>query len=100
MSSEFLISALAIIGMVTTLTVQAIKKLLDEKEIEYSSNLLAAVVAVVLTIAVCLGYVLYYGIPFDIKTIIIMIAITFLSFLSSTVGYDKILQLLEQIGKK
>ncbi len=97
MSSEFIISALAIISILTSLTVEAIKKVLNEKEIEYSSNLLAIIVSIVLTIATCVLYVLYFSIPFTVQTAVVMIALTFLSFLSSTVGYDKVLQLIKQI---
>ena len=97
MSSQFLLSALAIISVLTSLTVEAIKKILDEKHKEYSSNLLAVIVAAVLTFAISVGYVLYYGIPWTIQTAITMIALVFLSFLSATVGYDKIKQLLEQL---
>lgn len=97
MSSQFLLSALAIISVLTSLTVEAIKKILDEKHKEYSSNLLAVIVAAVLTFAISIGYVLYNGMPWTIQTAITMIALIFLSFLSATVGYDKIKQLLEQL---
>ena len=97
MSSGFLVTALALISVLTSLTVEALKKIFDEKHINYSSNLLAVIVSTVLTIALCVGYVLYFGIPFTIQTVIIMIALVFLSFLSSTVGYDKVVQLLKQI---
>jgi predicted membrane metal-binding protein len=97
MSSGFLISALAVISVLTSLTVEAIKKLLNERGAEYSSNLLAAIVAILITVAVCFGYVLYFGIPFTIQIVVIMVALMFLAFLSATVGYDKVRQLLEQI---
>lgn len=95
MSSSFLISALAIISVLTTLTVEAIKKLLGDKK--YSANLLAAIVAVVLTIVVSVCYMIYYSIPVTPQCVVVILAMTFLSFLSSTVGFDKIKQLLEQI---
>jgi Na+/melibiose symporter-like transporter len=98
MNSQFLLSALAIISVLTTLTVEGIKKILDEKHKEYSSNLLAVIVAAVITFVGSVGYVLYNGIPWTIQTVIIMVALIFLSFLSSTVSYDKVKQLLEQLG--
>jgi hypothetical protein len=98
MNSGFLISALAIISVLTSLTVEALKKIFNEKGIKYSSNLLAVIVSVILTIAICIGFVLYTGVPFTIQEVIIMIALTFLSFLSSTVGFDKVKQMLEQLG--
>lgn len=99
MNSGFLISVLALISVLTSLTVEGLKKILDEKGFTYSSNLLAVIVSAVLTVAMCVGYVLYSGVPFTIQTVIIMIALVFLSFLSSTVGYDKVKMLIEQLGK-
>lgn len=99
MNNGFLLSALALISVLTSLTVEAIKKILNEKKVEYSSNLLAVIVSTILTVALCVGYTLYFGEPFTIQKVIIMIALTFLSFLSATVGYDKVKMLLEQLGK-
>ena len=99
MNNGFLLSALALISVLTSLTVEAIKKILNEKQVEYSSNLLAVIVSTILTVALCVGYTLYFGEPFTIQKVIIMIALTFLSFLSATVGYDKVKMLLEQLGK-
>ena len=99
MSSGLLISVLAIISVLTSLTVEGLKKILDEKGVTYSSNLLAVIVSAILTIAMCIGYVLYYGVPFTIQTVIVMIALVFLSFLSATVGYDKVKMLFEQMGR-
>ena len=99
MNNGFLLSALALISVLTSLTVEAIKKILNEKKVEYSSNLLAVIVSTILTVALCVGYTLYFGEPFTIQKVIIMIALTFLSFLSATVGYDKVKMLIEQMGK-
>lgn len=98
MNAEFLITALAGISVLTTLTVQAIKKILDEKTVEYSSNLLAVVTSIVLTVAVSIGYIIYMSIAVTPQIIITIIALTFLSFLSATVGYDKVMQMLKQLG--
>jgi hypothetical protein len=96
MSSGFLISALAIISGLTSLTVEAIKKILGDKK--YSSNLLAAIVAVILTVAVSAGYLVYFSIPLTPQIVVIIIALVFLAFLASTVGYDKVVQLFKQIS--
>ena len=98
MSSGLIVTALTIISVLTSLTVEAIKKILNDKHIDYSSNLMAMIVSVVLTIAISVGYILYLGVPITIQNIIVIIALVFLSFLSSTVGYDKVIQLLKQIG--
>lgn len=98
MSHEFIFAALAIISALTSLTVEAVKKILNERGVKYSANLLAMIVAIVLTSAICVSYVLYHEIPFTVQTVIIMIAMVYLSFLSATLGFDKIKQLREQIG--
>ncbi len=95
MSSGFLISALAIISGMTALTVEAIKKLLGERK--YSANLLAAIVAVILTVAISVGYMVYYSIALTPQIAVIIVALVFLSFLASTVGYDKVIQLIKQL---
>lgn len=97
MNSGFLISALALISVLTSLTVEALKKIFNEKEIKYSSNLLAVIVSIILTIAISIGYICYADIQITAKEVITIIALTFMSFLSATVGFDKVKQLLEQL---
>lgn len=97
MTSGFLLSALALISALTTLTVEAIKKILDERGKTYSSNILAVIVSLVIT---CLGsalYIVYFSISVTPQVIVVIICLVFLSFLTATVGYDKIKQLLEQL---
>ena len=96
MTSEFLISALAIISILTSLTVEAIKKLLGDRK--YSSNLLAAIVAVIITIAVSIGYIIYFSLAVTPQMIVVIIAMVFLSFLAATVGYDKVIQMIKQFN--
>ena len=95
MNGGVLISALAIISVLTSLTVEALKKLLGDRK--YSSNLLAVIVAVILTLAISIGYLVYTGTAVTAQIIVTIIALTFLSFLSATVGFDKIKQMIEQI---
>jgi len=99
--NTFIISALAIVSAVTTLTVQGIKKILDEQGKEYKSNLLAAIVAIVLSVASVVGYVLYNGISFSVQIVVLTVTFAFLSWLCAMVGYDKVMQLFKQfIGDK
>ena len=100
MSSGFLLSVLAGISALTTLTVEGIKKILDEKQVHYSSNVLAIIVSLVLTIVGSVLYLIYFSVPVTAQVIVIIICLVFLSFLTATVGYDKIKQLIEQLGKK
>jgi len=98
MNSGLLLSALAGISVLTSLTVQALKKILDEKGVTYSSNILAVVVAIVLTLAISIGYVVYTSVAVTPQVVVTIIALMFLSFLTATVGYDKVVQALKQLG--
>lgn len=97
MSITFLTTALLIVSVTTSLTVEGIKKLLDETAIKYSSNLLAAVMSVVIAAAVSVFYLIMNDIAFSLKIGVEMFVLMYLGFLTSTVGYDKVIQMLGQI---
>lgn len=97
MNNGFLITALAAISVLTSLTVEALKKLLGDKIKSY--NLTAAIVAVVLTILISAGYLIYTGTAFTAQIGVIIVALVFLAFLSATVGFDKVKQLIEQLQR-
>lgn len=95
---ELFLTGLFGVSVLTTLTVQAIKNMLGDKP--YNSNLLAAIVATVLSICVAVGYVLYNGVAFSIQIVISTIAFAFFSWLASMTNYDKVKQLLDGILTK
>lgn len=100
MDVQFLFIGLATISAFTTLTTEGIKKLLDEAGKTYAPNLLAAIVAVVLTVGASIGYIIIKAVPVTAAVIVEIIAMVFLSFLCATVGFDKIKQtILQLLGK-
>ncbi|MDD2979510.1 MAG: hypothetical protein PHN80_06005 [Hespellia sp.] len=100
MDMTFLFIALFAISLLTTLTVQGIKTLLDKTSTEYSSNVLAVVVSLVLSVAITIGYLIMTETAFNIKIAVELIALMYLSFLVATNGYDKVIQALKQIADK
>ena len=100
MNTGFIVSALAFVSVLTSLTVEGIKKLLDEQGKTYKSNLLAAIVSVVLSIATMVCYVLYFGVGFSIQIVVITVCFAFLSWLCAMVGFDKVKQMIEQFSNK
>lgn len=97
MSGQFLISAVAVISITTSLTVEALKKLLNGKK--YSANLLASVTSIILTLLMSVGVIIYKDIKITPQIIVTISAIMFLSSMSSMVGFDKVKQLIEQIAR-
>lgn len=100
MTVSFMTTALLLISLVTNFTVEGLKKLLDEAKLTYSSNLLAVIVAIVITGAASAGYLIINDIVFTLKVGVQIAILMYLSFLVSTVGYDKIVQMIEQITGK
>lgn len=97
MSLEFLFIALLAVSIFTNLTVEGIKKIADKKAADYSANVLAAVTAVVISILVSAGYLVWTETAFNAKIAVELIALMYLSFLAATNGYDKIIQAIRQI---
>lgn len=97
MSIYFLTTALLIVSVVTNLTVEGIKKLLDTTTIKYSSNVLAAITSVIIACAICVIYLIMNDIAFSLKVGVEIFILMYLGFLTSTVGYDKVIQMIKQI---
>lgn len=93
----FMTTALLIVSLVTNLTVEGIKKLLNGTTVKYSSNVLAAVISVLASCAVCAIYLIMNDIAFSLKIGVEVFVLMYLGFLTSTVGYDKVVQMIQQI---
>ena len=100
MNSGFLMSVLTVISALTSLFVEGIKKILDERQVQYSSNVLAICVAFGVTVIGSILYIIWNSIPVTSQVIVTIITLVLLSFLVATVGYDKVKQLIHQIGGK
>lgn len=96
MPISFLTTALLIVSVITNLTVEGIKKLLDGTKVKYSSNVLAAILSVLIACAVSVIYLIPTPI-FMVKIGVEIVVLMYLGFLISTVGYDKVIQMLKQI---
>ena len=95
---ELFMTGLFGVSVLTTLCVEAIKKMLGDKP--HNSNLLAAITATILSVCLSVGYVLYNGISFDIQIIIATVAFAFFSWLASMTGFDKVKQLINNLSNK
>ena len=97
MPISFLTMALLIVSLVTNLTVEGIKNLLNGTNIKYSSNVLAAVISIIAAGVVCAIYLIMNDIIFTSKIGVEIAVLMYLGFLVSTVGYDKVVQMITQI---
>ena len=85
--------ALLTVSVLSGLTVEAIKKMFKDYKVSWHANILSAVVSV----AVSAGYIVYTGTALTAQLIVLIIALIFLSWLCSMVGYDKVTQAIAQI---
>ena len=97
MPISFLTTALLIVSVITNLTVEGIKKLPDGTKVKYSSNVLAAILSVLIACAVSVIYLIMTDTVFTMKIGVEIVVLMYLGFLISTVGYDKVIQMLKQI---
>lgn len=79
------------------LITEAFKKLFQSCEKKYSSNLIAMISAIVVGGAGSVIAYIFLGIAFNIYSIICIPLFIIAIWVGSMVGFDKILQLIEQI---
>lgn len=97
MPISFMTTALLVVSLLTNLTVEGIKKLLDGTTAKYSSNVLAAIISTLIAGGACAVYLIMDDIAFSLKIGVEIVILMYLSFLVSTVGYDKVIQAIKQI---
>lgn len=97
MSISFMTTALLAVSLLTNLTVEGVKKVLDGSSVKYSSNVLAAIFSVIISGATCAIYLVMSDVVFSMKIVVEIVVMMYLGFLISTVGYDKVIQTLKQI---
>ena len=81
MSLEIFLLGLLIVSTLTGLFTEAINKWLDERGTKYYSNALAGYVAIGLSIAVGIAYIILVGAVLNAQTAVYLIALILLSWL-------------------
>ena len=87
---------LTIAAAMTSLITEALKKMLGDRK--YSSNVLAAIVAVITAGGICAGYMILTGTALSPQIWVYIVAIVVLTWLCSMLGFDKIMQTIKQLG--
>lgn len=96
MSLSVFLMLLMLVSTFTGLVTEAVKKCLQEKGKTYYANALAGYTSVVLSIAVGAAYVILTGAAINEQMAVYLIALVFMSWLASMVGYDKVIQAISQ----
>ena len=94
---ELFMVLLFAVSVLNGLFTEAVKKILKEKKVNYSANTITGCIAIVLSIAVGVCYVIMTGAVVNAQLIIWLVALVLLSWLAAMVGYDKVIQAITQI---
>lgn len=88
-------------SLLTGLTTEGVKKLLDEAGKTYKSNALAGIIALILGGACGSAFIFFSHLGWTSENIVTIVILCFFSWLCSMVGYDKVIQTINQIlGRK
>ncbi len=93
---EVFLFLLFAVSVMTSLFVEGIKKFIGDK-FKYSSNILAGIVSIVLSILAGVFYCILAEVAFSAKIVVFLIALMLLSWLCAMVGYDKVVQAIRQL---
>lgn len=96
---EVFLTLLMVVSVFTSLVVEAVKKFAGEKY-NTPSNIVAGITAIVLGVVIGVFYCIMANIMFVMQTIVTLIVLVFLSWLCAMVGYDKVIQSINQIQGK
>ena len=93
---ESLLFELMIVSTLVGLVTEVVKNRLIKANIEYKANTIAGMVSLILSSAVGIGNILLSGSGFTLVIIINIIVLMFASWLGAMIGYDKVVQTINQ----
>lgn len=97
MTLTLFVSLLVILSAVTSLFTEAVKCLIEGVGGKYASNMVVLVVAIIVGIGGTGIAYIFMGIPFILPNIICMALMAVAVWVGSMIGYDKVVQLIEQM---
>lgn len=95
---EFLLSLTAT-SMFTGLVTEALKKIFDENKWKYKSNTLAGIVSILVSLLGGIVWCVRTGHSFDFQCVSTIGILMLCTWLCSMVGYDKVVQTINQMKK-
>lgn len=91
---------LAAFAAVTAVVTEGVKKFLDGQGVTYASNIVVLIVALIVGCGGTAIYYVNYQVPFNALNSVYLALMGVANWLSAMVGYDKVKQAVEQLGKK
>lgn len=100
MHMTLFVALLVVLSTITSLCTEATKKILNELKVNYATNILVAILSLIIgTVGTGVYYVLF-SIEFNLINIVCMPLMGLATAVGSMVGYDKVIQTIEQLKIK
>lgn len=97
MTLTLFMALLVILAVAVSLFTEAVKKFLDNMKVKYSSNVVVLIISIIVGIGGTALMYIFLGIAFTPPNILCMVLMAVAVWVGAMVGYDKVLQLIEQV---
>lgn len=97
MTLTLFLALIVVLAVAVSLITEAVKKLLDEAGVKYSSNIVVLIVALLVGAGGTALVYLFFSIPFTPPNIVCIVLMAVAVWVGSMVGYDKVIQMIEQL---
>lgn len=97
MTITLFMTLMVVFAIAVSLLTEAVKKLLDSTDIIYSSNVVVLIVSIIVGIGGTAMAYIFLDIAFTSSNIVCMVLMAVAIWVGSMQGYDKVLQMIEQI---
>ena len=97
MTISLFMALIVVLALVVSLLTEAIKKAFEGTKVTYSSNVIVLIVSIIVGIGGTAMAYISLGIAFTPPNIICMVLMAVAVWVGSMLGYDKVIQMVEQI---
>lgn len=97
MTLTLFMALLVILAVAVSLFTEAVKKFLENMKVKYSSNVVVLIISIIVGIGGTALMYIFLGIAFTPPNILCMVLMAVAVWVGAMVGYDKVLQLIEQV---
>lgn len=97
MTLTVFITLLVILAVCVSLITEAVKKFMDDAGVKYSANIVVLIVALIVGAGGTALMYLFMGIAFTPPNIVCMVLMAVAVWVGAMVGYDKVIQMIEQL---
>lgn len=100
MTTTMFLIILTVCAAATSLLTEGIKRFLNKRNVSYASNILVLIVALIVGCGTTALYYVNYQVPFNALNSVYLVLMGIANWLGSMLGYDKVKQVILQIGAK